>query len=117
KFHPRFANHVLSCEINRRPPITRDMTRLGHADKLPLPEDRLAWRIARLNWRVIAAMGMVLGLGLAAMGFSIEAAAIAVVAGIAALYGASGWYHLYRKPDPNPRMVLMLTSIGQLIFI
>jgi membrane-associated phospholipid phosphatase len=88
-----------------------------NADKLPAPEDRLAWQIARVNWRVIAAMGIVLGLGLAAMGFSIEPAALAVVAGIASLYGASGWYHLYRKPNPDPKMVLTLTSIGQLIFI
>jgi membrane-associated phospholipid phosphatase len=89
----------------------------SNADKLPAPEDRLAWRIAGVNWRLIAVMGIVLGLGLAAMGLSIEPAGLAVVAAIASLYGASGWYHLYRKPDPDPKMVMMLTSIGQLIFI
>jgi membrane-associated phospholipid phosphatase len=89
----------------------------SNADKLPAPEDRLAWRIAGVNWRVIAVMGIVLGLGLAAMGLSIEPTGLAVVAGIASLYGASGWYHLYRKPEPDPKMVLMLTSIGQLTFI
>ncbi len=93
------------------------MNKSGIADKLAAPEDRLAWRIARVNWRVIAAMGIVLGLGLVAMGLSIEPAALAVVAGIAALYGASGWYHLHRKTNPDPKMLLMLTSIGQLIFI
>jgi membrane-associated phospholipid phosphatase len=93
------------------------MNKSGIADKLAAPEDRLAWRIACLNWRVIAAMGIGLGLGLLAMGLSIEPEALAVVAGIAALYGAFGWYHLYRKAVPDPKMLLMLTSIGQLIFI
>lgn len=93
------------------------MNASSNADKLPAPEDRLAWRIAGVNWRVIAGMGIVLGLGLAATGLSVEPTGLAVVAAIAALYGGSGWYHLYRKPDPDPKMVLMLTSIGQLIFI
>ncbi len=93
------------------------MDKTGIADKLAAPEDRLAWRIARVNWCVIAAMGIALGLGLLAMGLSIEPGALAVIAGIAALYGVSGWYHLYRKAVPDPKMLLMLTSIGQLIFI
>ena len=93
------------------------MTRSGTADKLPTPEDRLAWRIAVVNWRVVAGMGVGLGLGLLAMGLTIEPQALAVVAGVAALYGVSGWYHLYRKPNPDPKMLLMLTSIGQMIFI
>src|SRR3954468_14487201 len=95
----------------------RGMNASSIADKLPAPEDRLAWRIAGVNWRVIAAMGVVLGLGLAALGLSIELTGLAGVAGIASLYGACGWYHLYRKTKPDPKMVLMLTSIGQLILI
>ncbi len=93
------------------------MNTSGTADKLPTPEDRLAWRIAAVNWRVVAAMGIGLGLGLLAMGLTLEPQALAVVAGVAALYGASGWYHLHRKANPDPKMLLMLTSIGQMIFI
>jgi membrane-associated phospholipid phosphatase len=87
------------------------------AEKLSRPEDRLAWRIAGLNWCVIAGMGIALGLGMAAMGFSLEPPDLWVVAGIALLYGVSGWYHLHRKSNPDPKIVFTLTSIGQLILI
>jgi membrane-associated phospholipid phosphatase len=87
------------------------------ADKFPRPADRLAWRIAGLNWCVIAGMGVALALGMAAMGFSLEPPDLWVVAGIALLYGGLGWYHLRRKSDPDPKIVFTLTSIGQLLLI
>src|SRR4051794_13888493 len=73
--------------------------------------------MARLNWCVIAGMGLALALGMSTMGFSLEAPDLLIVTGIALLYGVTGWYHLRRKSNPDPKIVFTLTSIGQLILI
>ena len=85
--------------------------------KLIEPEARSAWQLARANWLLIGAMGASVGLGMAAFGFSIDAWDFGIVLAIAALYGTMGWYHLRRKATPDPKVVFILTAIGQLIFI
>ncbi len=87
------------------------------AHKLGSEEARRAWRLARLNWALVAAMGACLGLGMAAFGFTLDIQDTGIVLGIAAVYGAMGFFHLWRKQTPDPKVVFILTAIGQSIFI
>src|SRR5438477_8191915 len=87
------------------------------AMKFAQPDARFAWKLAQLNWLVVAAMAVWLAIAMLALHFTIEPFAFGCVLGVAALYGSMGWLHLYRKPVPDPKMTLMLTGIGQLVFI
>ena len=87
------------------------------SQKFEQPEARFAWRLAQLNWLVVAAMGVWLAIGMVALRFTIEPIEFSCVLGIAAAYGGFGWFHLYRKATPDPKMTFMLTGIGQLVFI
>jgi len=87
------------------------------AQKFDPPEARFAWKLARLNWLIVAAMGASLAIGMVAFRFTIGVVDFACVLGIAAAYSGFGWFHLYRKAAPDPKMTFMLTGVGQLVFI
>src|SRR5438105_4957361 len=87
------------------------------SDKFDQPEARFAWKFAQLNWLLVAAMGTWLAIGMVALHFTIEPYAFCCVLGIALIYGLMGWFHVYRKSAPDPKMTMMLTGIGQLVFI
>jgi hypothetical protein len=85
------------------------------AQKLGSDEAQRAWRLACANWALVAVMG--LGLGLTLFGFTLDLPDFGIVLGIAAIYGVMGFFHLWRKQVPDPKVALILTAIGQLIFI
>jgi len=80
-------------------------------------EARSAWRVARLTWLFVGAMGASLAAGMLALGFTIDTLDFSCVLGVAALYAGFGWFHVVRKVTPDPKMTFMLTAIGQLVFI
>lgn len=87
------------------------------AQKLGSDEAQRAWRLACANWALVAVMGLGLGLGLTLFGFTLDLPDFGIVLGIAAIYGVMGFFHLWRKQVPDPKVALILTAIGQLIFI
>ena len=77
-----------------------------------------AWRLFQLNWIPIAAMGVVVLLGGALCGFTIEPVALAITLGISAALALIAYLHAFAKGDQaDPKLIFPLGAISQLLLI
>ncbi|CAN7667709.1 phosphatase PAP2 family protein [Bradyrhizobium sp. LjRoot220] len=77
-----------------------------------------AWRLFQLNWIPIAAMGIVVLLGGALCGFTIEPFALAITLGISAALALIAYLHAFAKGDQaDPKLIFPLGAISQLLLI
>jgi len=78
----------------------------------------MAWRLFQLNWIPIAAMGVVVLLGGAFSGFTIEPVALGITLGIAAALALIAYLYAFAKGDQaDPKLIFPLGAVSQLLLI
>jgi len=78
----------------------------------------MAWRLFQLNWIPIAAMGLVVLLGGALSGFTIEPVALGITLGIAAGLALIAYLYAFAKGDQaDPKLIFPLGAVSQLLLI
>jgi hypothetical protein len=79
---------------------------------------RLAWRTFNLNWIPIAALGVVLLLGMAGMGFSLEPVAVGFVAAVVFGLALIVYVHAFVKAEAaDPKLIFWLGTTAQVILV
>ena len=77
-----------------------------------------AWRLFQLNWIPIAAMGMVVLVGGALCGFTIEPVALGITLAIAAALALIPYLYAFAKGDQaDPKLIFPLGALSQLLLI
>ncbi len=78
----------------------------------------MAWRLFQLNWIPIAAMGVVVLIGGALCGFTIEPVALGITLGVAAGLALIAYLYAFAKGDQaDPKLIFPLGAISQLLLI
>jgi len=80
-------------------------------------EAALAWRLFEANWIPIAAMALVLVVGLAATGFSLTPRSVAITLAIAGTYVGFAYYNAKARHRGDPQVVFVLGATAQMILI
>ena len=81
------------------------------------PDEQAAWRLFYCNWVMLGLMAVALALGMAVSGFSIAPASAIVPTLFVGAYVAYAYYGCYWQKKPDPRVVFILGSTGQLLLI
>jgi PAP2 superfamily len=81
------------------------------------PEELAAWRLFSCNWFVIGLMALTLLSAMAITGFSIDPLSALKPAGVAAVYIGFAYYNCHWRQRPNPRVVFILGSTGQVLLV
>ncbi len=80
-------------------------------------DERVAWRLFTFNWVPLGLMALALALAMALTGFSLELASLPLPFGMAAAYVGYAYYKAHWAAKPDPRVVFILGSTGQVLLI